>query len=80
MLDVGLELVVLQPRLVDLEAELEEADIGGIGQARAVLRVGAAEAGLAEGSGEVIEPALRNPVDDRRDGRMVEDVVRPRGL
>ena len=72
MLDVGLELVVLQPRLVDLQAQLQEADIGGIGQARAMLGVAAGKASLAEGRGEVIEATLRDPVDHGRDRRMVE--------
>src|SRR5690606_31490800 len=45
--DVGFELVVLQARVLQLQVELEEADVGRVGQARAVLGVAAAEPGLA---------------------------------
>jgi hypothetical protein len=48
VLDIGLEFVVLHARLVQLQVELQEADVGGIEQARAMLGVGAAQAGLAE--------------------------------
>ena len=48
MLDERLELLARQARLVELEVELQEADVGGVGQARAVLRGGGVEPGLAE--------------------------------
>ena len=41
--------LMLQPRLVQLQVELQEADIGGVRQSRAMLGVRAAQACLAEG-------------------------------
>ena len=46
MLDVRLEFIVQQARLVQLQVELQEPDIGGIGEARAMLGVGAAQASV----------------------------------
>src|SRR5690606_24424266 len=55
MLDVGFELLLRHARLVQLQVELEEADIGSVGEARAVQRVLAPESGLAEGGSQVVE-------------------------
>ena len=41
MFDVGFELVLGEARVVQLQPQLQEADIRGIGQTRAVLRIGA---------------------------------------
>lgn len=66
MLHIGLEVFAGLLGLLQLQGKLQKADVGGVGQARAVLGVGAGEAGLPEGSDEVIEAALRDAVDDRR--------------
>ena len=47
VLDIRFELVMVQARLLQLQAELQEADVGRIGQARAVLGAQVAEAVLA---------------------------------
>ena len=70
--DIGFELVVVEPRVVQLQAELQEADIGGVRQAGTVLRRGARQAGLAETGGELVEAPLRHALDDRADGGMVQ--------
>src|SRR5690606_11962849 len=70
VLEVFLEFLVGHLRL--LRAQLQEADIGGVGQARAVDRLGATEPGLAERRGEVILATLRDALDDRTDRRMLQ--------
>ena len=47
MADVGFELFVLQARVLQLQVELQEADVRGVGQARTVLGVAATQARLA---------------------------------
>src|SRR5690606_25830443 len=72
MADVGFEFVMVQARLAQLQGQLQEADVGGVGQAGAVLRVQAAQAGLAETGGQVVQAPLRNPVQHRLHHRVVE--------
>src|SRR5690606_6449048 len=72
VLDVGLELFVLQPRLLHLQVELQEADVGRIGQACPVLGVGAVEAGLPERSGEVLKATRGHALDHRAHDRVVQ--------
>src|SRR5690606_12884147 len=43
---IGLELIVIQPRLLQLQAELQETGVGRVGQTRSMARVVAAETGL----------------------------------
>src|SRR3546814_3361308 len=51
--DVGFELLARRTRLLQLQLQLQETDVGRVCQARAVLGVAAAKAGLAEGGGQV---------------------------
>src|SRR4249919_330536 len=71
VLHVGLELLVLHVHLVQLQVELEEAHVGGIQQPRAMLRIGAAQAGLAERRGEIVQAALGHAHDHRLHGGVV---------
>ena len=54
-----------------LEMQLEEADIGGVREAGPVLRILAAESGLTERRGEIVEPALGHALDHRIDRDVV---------
>src|SRR3546814_7046577 len=56
--DVGFELLARRTRLLQLQLQLQETDVGRVRQARAVLGIAAAKAGLAEGGGQVFEPTL----------------------
>ena len=48
----------LDARLLQLQRQLQEADIRGVGQARTVGGVGALQAGLAEHRDQVLQAAL----------------------
>ena len=51
MLDIGLEFIVLHARLVQLQVELQESDVGGIKQLRAMAGIGTRKTRLAERGG-----------------------------
>ena len=70
--DVRLELVMVQARLAELQGELQEPDIRGIGQSRPVLRIEPGQAGLPEARREVVQPLLRHPLQHRLHDRVVE--------
>ena len=61
-----------EARLAQLKRQLQEADIGRVGQARAVLRVGARHADLAKGQHQVVEAALGHALHHRLHHRMVQ--------
>ena len=69
--DVVLELLVGHARLADL-GQLHEADVGGVGQARAVGGGVGVEAGLAERVGDEVDAPLRDAFDERADQRLVD--------
>src|SRR5690606_9809747 len=71
VLDVVVEFFLLQPGLAQLQVQLQEADVGRVGEPGAVAGRGLRQAGLAERRGEVVQPALGHAADHRLHDRVV---------